>query len=84
VAARDPFTAELASELPPDQLEATWDDTVGQLGDFREISRWGHDRAKGLDRVFARVERADGHYDLQLTFDDEPRIAGVFIRDVAG
>lgn len=83
-AATEPFTAELESQLPAERLASTWDETVGHLGDFEEISRWGHDEAEGLDRVFARVRRTEGHYDLQLTFDARARIAGVFIRDVSG
>lgn len=80
-AATEPFTDELAGELSPEELEATWSDTVGHLGGYRGIGRWGYGEDDEYRRVYARVEREGGHYDLQLTFDGDRRIGGVFFRN---
>lgn len=81
-AATGPFTDELAGELPPSELESTWARTVGTLGDYQGIGLWGYQEGDEFVRVYARVERESGHYALQLTFDTDRQIAGVFIRNV--
>lgn len=80
-AATEPFTDELAEELPPDRIESVWSQEVGDLGEYDAIEQWGIESTDEGDAVFARVGCANGHYALQLTFVDE-RVGGVFIRNV--
>ena len=79
--ASEPFTEELAGELPPNRIENVWAENVGDLGAYEEISSWGIESADGGEAIFARVECANGRYALQLTLVDE-LIDGVFIRNV--
>jgi len=79
--ASEPFTEELAGELPPNRIESIWAENVGDLGAYEEIGSWGIESADGSEAVFASVECANGRYALQLTLIDE-LIDGVFIRNV--
>lgn len=80
-AASEPFTEELAGELPPARIESVWAENVGDLGAYEDIAAWGIESRDGDDAVFARVECANGRYALQLTLAGE-LIGGVFIRSV--
>lgn len=80
-AASEPFTEELAGELPPNRIEDVWAESVDDLGAYEDIGAWGTESGDGGEAVFARVECANGHYALQLTLSGE-LIDGVFIRNV--
>lgn len=80
-AASEPFTDELAEQLPPAEIESVWKQAVGGLGEYEEIQQWGLESTDEGDAVFARVGCANGHYALQLTFVDG-QVGGVFVRNV--
>jgi hypothetical protein len=79
-AATGPFTSDMTDAMSSEQLESDWDQNVGDLGDYEEISRWGVIAGENTDAVFARVECENGYYVLQVTIRGQ-QIAGLFFKD---
>lgn len=79
-AATEPFTSEMSDAMGPDSVESTWSESVGDLGAYEDISKWGLESRDDTDAVFARVQCANGYYDLQVTIRDD-RIAGLYFKN---
>ena len=85
-AARDLFNNELANALSAEEIEETWNDQTGDLGDYDDVEKWAYapdeTDEENIETVYARVRMTEGHYDLQVSLDSELRMAGVYIIDV--
>jgi hypothetical protein len=77
-AATEPFTETMREELPPETLEKTWEDNVGDIGAYEDIEKWGYRTDDGLDVVFSRVACEKGSYDLKTVWNDDGKLAGVW------
>lgn len=74
------FDETMTKELPPEQLEALWNQLESQLGPFK-----GQQYASTEEQDGYRIVLLDGSFEqadviLQVTFDQNNQIAGFFVR----
>lgn len=74
------FDSTMATVMPPATLEETWDALLAQVGEFREWSATRLLQQQGYDIVLVSSEFTGAAIDIQVVFDEDRRIAGLFFR----
>ncbi|MEE8062479.1 MAG: alpha/beta fold hydrolase [Gemmatimonadales bacterium] len=74
------FDSTMGAVMPPAKLEETWDGLLAQVGEFREWSTTRQFTQEGFDIVLVSSAFALAAIDVQVVFDQDRRIAGLFFR----
>ena len=72
------FNEQMAEALPPQELEAAWNDLTGTVGEFKEITEVKVTEEKGYRVVYATCDFAKTALDVKIVFDDDGKIAGLW------
>lgn len=72
------FNEQMAEALPPQELEAAWNDLTGRVGEFNEITEVKVTEEKGYRVVYATCDFAKTALDVKIVFDDDGKIAGLW------
>jgi len=72
------FNEQMAEALPPQELEAAWNDLTGRIGEFKEITEVKVTEEKGYRVVYATCDFAKTALDVKIVFDDDGKIAGLW------
>lgn len=77
------FDDSMRAAMPTEKLKEFWEQLISQMGAFKERGKARQEKVQGYDVVFVRCEFEKGRLDLQLTFDSDGRIGGMFVRPAA-
>ena len=72
------FNEQMAEALPPQELEAAWNDLTGRVGEFKEITEVKVTEEKGYRVVYVTCDFAKTALDVKIVFDDDGKIAGLW------
>jgi hypothetical protein len=72
------FDPQMAAALPVAKLKATWDEVVRNVGELKGITGVALAEKSGYRVAYVACDFARTPLDMQLTFDREGRIAGMF------
>jgi len=72
------FNTKMAEALPPQKLETTWNELIGNVGEFKEIVETRITEEKGYRVVYVTCEFAKTSLDIKIVFDEEAKIAGLW------
>lgn len=74
------FTPQMTTALPGDKLSTLWLDLERDIGPFVEQGATRGAHVRGFDVIFVTCHFARGKMDLQVTYDNERMIAGLYLR----
>jgi dienelactone hydrolase len=74
------FDSAMSGVMPAGKLEETWDMVEGQAGSFQGWSRTTTGEAQGYDYVLVISTFENAVLDIQVVFDSDLRIAGLFFK----
>lgn len=77
------FTEQMRKAAPPEMLRKAIGAQLPALGELKRVGEAEVSKAGALEVVFVPLEFARGSLRLQLSFDGEGRIAGLFLRPPA-
>lgn len=72
------FDPQMAAALPVAKLKATWDEVVRNVGELKGITGVALAEKSGYRVAYVACDFARTPLDMQLTFDSQGRIAGLF------
>lgn len=72
------FDAKMQQVLPPDKLQEAWESVVTQVGPYQRQLEARTEQREAYDLVFVTTEFAQAFLDVQVTFDREGHVAGLF------
>ncbi len=72
------FNEQMAEALPPQELEAAWNDLTGRVGEFKEITEVKVTEEEGYRVVYVTCDFAKTALDVKIVFDDDGKIAGLW------
>lgn len=72
------FDATMTSALPKDKLEEAWNGAISQYGSFKKQVGTRSEKYQEYDIIFVTCEFEKDPLDVQIVFDSEKKIAGLF------
>jgi uncharacterized protein len=73
------FDAKMTGALPEPALKQTWVSVTGQAGKFKKQLKTRVEKIQGYDAVFVTCEFEKANLDVQVVFDSQKKVAGLFI-----
>lgn len=73
------FDVKMTSALPEPALKQTWVSVTGQAGKFTKQVKTRLEKVQQYDVVFVTCEFEKATLDVQVVFDSDKKIAGLFI-----
>jgi dienelactone hydrolase len=73
------FDDAMREALPTSQLEQVWGQLEHKLGSFRSARSMRHQKVDAFRVVFVTMDFERGAMDLKLVFDEQQRVAGLFV-----
>lgn len=74
------FDAKMTGALPEPSLKQTWVSVTGQAGKFKKQVKTRVEKVQGYDVVYVTSEFEKANLDVQVVFDSQKKIAGLFIK----
>ncbi len=78
------FDDVMKQQLPPDKLSTTWKGLITQVGAFKQQLGSRTATIQGFDVVYVTCEFENANLDVQVTFDKDGKIGGLFFKPAAG
>ena len=79
-AAVQPFDATMIKAMPESKLKDTWQQLVGQVGAFKSRLGTHTDTSQGYRIVFVTCEFANSIIDVQVVYNAQDQISGLFFK----
>ncbi len=73
------FDAKMTSALPEASLKDTWLSVTGQTGKFKKQVKTKTENIQGYEKVSVTCEFEKANLDIQVVFDGQKKVAGLFI-----
>jgi hypothetical protein len=73
------FDAKMTSALPESSLKQTWLSVTGQAGKFKKQVKTKTEKIQQYEKVSVTCEFEKATLDVQVVFDSQKRVAGLFI-----
>lgn len=73
------FDAKMTSALPESSLKQTWVSVTGQAGKFNKQLKTKTEKIQGHEKVSVTCEFEKANLDVQVVFDSQKKVAGLFI-----
>jgi uncharacterized protein len=74
------FDATMTNAMPEATLKQTWASVTGQAGKFKKQVKTRAEKIQGYDAVFVTCEFEKANLDVQVVFDSQKKIAGMFFK----
>lgn len=74
------FDATMTDALPAAQLAEVWNALPAQAGPFRNVTGTRTEKVQGFDVVFVTCQFGRGLVDVQVTFNADNQVSGLFFR----
>ena len=72
------FDSTMKAAMPPDKLSDAWKSLIGEVGPFKKQGEAHIQKVRQYDVVAITCEFEKSPLDIQVTFDSQKRIAGLF------
>jgi hypothetical protein len=73
------FDETMKTELPVEQIRQTWESTITQMGPFKRQAGLRTEEQMDVEITSVTCEFEQGYLDIQIAYNDENQIAGLFI-----
>ena len=73
------FDETMKAELPVEQIQQIWESTIAQMGPFKRQAGLRTEEQMDVEITSVTCEFEQGYLDIQIAYNDENRIAGLFI-----
>jgi hypothetical protein len=70
------FNEQMTEAITVEDLEAIWNDTINQVGEFKGVVKTRTATEMGYELVYVTTEFESASLDIQVAFDEESKIAG--------
>jgi hypothetical protein len=70
------FNETMTEAITVEDLEAIWDATINQVGEFKGVVKTRTATEMGYELVYVTTEFESTSLDIQVAFDEESKIAG--------
>ncbi|HPU02070.1 MAG: DUF3887 domain-containing protein [Firmicutes bacterium] len=76
------FSKEMKRALPAWKLKQAWNELQNQAGQFVKKAEMREDKIEGYDVVFVTAEFEHDLVNIRIVFDDDRRVAGLWIEPI--
>lgn len=76
------FDKTMAEQMPAAKLRETWRALIAEVGEFKGIAGTRTSKHDVYDLVFVTCNFENATLDIQLTYDADRKVAGLFFRPV--
>ena len=73
------FDDTMSSALPEPSLKQTWESVISQTGRFKKQVKSKIENIQGYKRVSVTCEFEKANLDIQVAFDNQNKVAGLFM-----